>query len=322
MPRSSKLTASLGAIKGKLAGGRARSAVRDPRITARVILGILLAANIVAALFAFRPWEDSPEQLEIKLTDLKKQQLQRKMQIDRLMVLTAKSEKARKEGEQFLSKYFLSRRTASSTLVNELITMSKASGIKPKEHSFAFEPIEGSDDLSMMTITANYEGTYADLIQYANRLDRSQRFFIVESMTAAPQQGGQGVLNINIKVNVFVREEGPQLPGARTALAQNTAPEPDSPAPAEQPAGTDAEPAPATPVAVGGVATGAVATGAAPAQTPAAGQPQSRASQAQPAPPRSARPAFSPPQSMPMQVMPQQAPAPKSVPQSGAGAVK
>lgn len=232
MPRSSKITDSLGALKlgalkGKLSGnGLTKASMRDPRVTARIVLGILLLANIVAALFAFRPWEDSPEQLEMKLADLKKQQLQRKQQIDRLTVLTTKSEKASKEGELFLTKFFLGRRTASSTLVNELITMSKASGIKPKEHSFAFEPIEGSDDLSMMTITANYEGTYADLVQYANRLDRSPRFFIVESMTAAPQQGGQGVLNINLKVNVFVREEPvPQLPGQKTSLAQNVTPE-------------------------------------------------------------------------------------------------
>jgi type IV pilus assembly protein PilO len=313
MPRSSKIKASFGAIKGKLSGaGIAKSTVRDPRVTARVILGILLVANLVAALFAFRPWEDSPEQLEIKLAELKKQQLQRKMQIDRLTVLAAKSEKANKEGEQFLSKYFLSRRTASSTLVNELITMSKASGIKPKEHSFAFEPIEGSDDLSMMTITANYEGTYADLIQYVNRLDRSQRFFIIESMTAAPQQGGQGVLNINIKVNVFVREEGPLLPGAKTALAQNMTAEADPQPDAGQEAEAVAGPAPPAPAAAG----------PSPAQPPAAQQPESRSSQARPSSPRPARPAFSPPQSMPVQVMPQQAPAPKSVPESTAGAVR
>lgn len=209
MRKSSKLTAKLGALTAKLP-----LRARDPRLTARIIVGVLLVANIVAAVFAFRPWEDTPEQLEIKQVDLRGQALKRRAQIDRLKILTAKSEKARKEGEQFLSKYFLNRRTASSTLVNELITMAKGANIKPKEHTFAFEPIEGSDNLNMMTITANYEGTYADLIQYVNRLDRSPRFFIVESLAAAPQQGGAGVLNIAMKVNVFVREEGPQLPAS------------------------------------------------------------------------------------------------------------
>lgn len=210
-------------LKSKIAAVAPKAAVRDPRTLARVILGILLLANIVAAIVAFRPWEASPEELERQMTDLRKQGIQRRGQIDRLKVLVTKSEKAVKEGDQFMGKYFLGRRTASSTLVNELHTMAKSTGIKPKEHAFVFEPIEGSEDLAMMTITGNYEGSYADLIQYVNRIDRSPRFFILESLSASPQQGNPGVLNINMKVNVFVRDEVPLPPEVSRSPAQSAA---------------------------------------------------------------------------------------------------
>jgi type IV pilus assembly protein PilO len=205
MPKSYRLTV----FKDGLGGGVRPGAGRDPRLLARLVLGTLLLANLIVATIAFRPWADSPEQLESQLVTLRRQQVERKQQIERLRILTAKSEKARTEGDRFLASYFLGRRTAASSLVSELNTMAKASGIKPKDHSFAFEPVEGSDTLSIMTITANYEGSYADLIQYVNRLDRSQRFFIVESLAATPMQGGAGVLNVSMKVNVFVREEPP-----------------------------------------------------------------------------------------------------------------
>ena len=78
--------------------------------------------------------------------------------------------------------------------------------MRPKEHAFGFDPIEGSDTLSMVTITANYEGTYGDLLQFVNRLDKSPRFLILDTLTAAPQQGGTN-LNVNIKLNTFVRED-------------------------------------------------------------------------------------------------------------------
>lgn len=196
---------------------RASAGGMDARTSGRIVVGVLLAANLIAALFAFRPWAETPLQLEQRLVNLRQQQIQARSRIGQLRILTTKSEKARKEGEQFLGKYFLGRRTAASTLVSELTNMAKDSGIKPKEHSFAFEVVEGSDTLAMMTITANYEGTYADLIKYVNRIDRSLRFFIVESLAATPQQGGQGVLNINMKVNVFVREDGsfPQVASAQ-----------------------------------------------------------------------------------------------------------
>ncbi len=180
---------------------------RDPRTVARVVLGVLTAANVIAAIAAFRPWADSVETLETQSNDLRKQHTQNRQQIDRLKLLTGKSEKARLEGDRFLAGYFLTRRTAASTLVSELNDMAKAAGIKPREHAFAFEPIEGSENLGMGSISANYEGTYADLIKYVNQLDRSPRFFIVESMGASPQQGNLGVLNIQLKVNVFVRED-------------------------------------------------------------------------------------------------------------------
>lgn len=217
MAKSSKLKA----LQSKLAVNLpVRPAVRDPRTTGRIIVGVLLLANIVAGLFAFRPWAETPLELEQQIVDLRKQAVQRRAEIERLKVLVAKSEKARVEGDKFLAQFFLGRRTAASTLISELNNMAKASGIKTKEHSFAFEAVEGTDALAMMTITANYEGSYADLIQYVNRIDRSPRFFIVERLAAAPQQANQGVLNINMKVNIFVRDDS----GMPAQVAKASAP--------------------------------------------------------------------------------------------------
>ena len=58
------------------------------------------------------------------------------------------------------------------------------------------DPIEGSDDLSMMTISINFEGSFAQLVKFVNLLDRSPRFLIIESMQVSPQPKGD-VLNAN-----------------------------------------------------------------------------------------------------------------------------
>jgi type IV pilus assembly protein PilO len=62
----------------------------------------------------------------------------------------------------------------------------------------------------MVTVVGNYEGTYGDLLQFVNRLDKSSRFLIIDTMSAAPMQGS-GDLSINIKLNTFVREDGPTV---------------------------------------------------------------------------------------------------------------
>ena len=82
----------------------------------------------------------------------------------------------------------------------------KQVGLRPREHSFVFEPVEGSDTLSMMTVNGNYEGTYSDLVNFLNLLDRSPRFLILEYLQATPQQQTAGMLNVSMKLNTFVRE--------------------------------------------------------------------------------------------------------------------
>jgi type IV pilus assembly protein PilO len=78
-------------------------------------------------------------------------------------------------------------------------------GIKPRDRNVELSPIEGSDTVEMMSITAGYEGPYESLEKFINLLDRSPRFLIIESLVAAPQQGGQ-MLNVTLKLDTFVKE--------------------------------------------------------------------------------------------------------------------
>jgi Tfp pilus assembly protein PilO len=182
-------------------------ATKDPRLIARAVIALLLVANLVAAYAVFRPFGGSAEELDAQVASLQTQLQQRQASLQRLRALVSKIEQARASGDEFLSTYFMDRRTASSAIIGELSTAAKEAGMKPKENAYAFDPIEGSETLSMMTITANYEGTYGDLLEFVNRLDKSSRFLILDTLTAAPQQGG-ATLNVNIKLNTFVRKVG------------------------------------------------------------------------------------------------------------------
>jgi hypothetical protein len=58
----------------------------------------------------------------------------------------------------------------------------------------------------MMTITANYEGTYRNLLNFIGELDRSPQLLIIESMSAAPQQNSN-ILTVSLKIDAFIRDE-------------------------------------------------------------------------------------------------------------------
>jgi Tfp pilus assembly protein PilO len=189
-------------------GAFRQNLTKDPRVLARLILGLLLLANLVAAFAIFRPLGGSAEELDQQLGDMGLQLKREQLQLQRSRALVSKIEQARTSGDSFLQTYFMNRRTLSSTIVAELHRAAKDAGIKKAQHSFTIDPIEGTESLSMVTVVGNYEGTYGDLLQFVNRLDKSGRFLIIDTMSAAPMQGS-GDLSINIKLNTFVREDGP-----------------------------------------------------------------------------------------------------------------
>ncbi|HLX41902.1 MAG TPA: hypothetical protein VKR43_00635 [Bryobacteraceae bacterium] len=184
---------------------------RDPQTLVRTVLGVLLAANLIAAGLVLFPPGGSAEDLEQQRISLQSQLKARQATLERTRQHATAVEKGRSEGDQFLSGYFLSSRTAFSSVLSQLEAAASQSKIKQRERGFSTEPIEGSDSLSMMSITAAYEGTYGDLMHFVHELDRSPNLLVVESLTAAPLANSP-TLTVSMKFDTFVRDEGPPAP--------------------------------------------------------------------------------------------------------------
>ena len=173
----------------------------------RVIMATLLVANLVTAYFVFYPVGGSSDELEERRRALQTEVRSKKQGFERSRMISTKVEKGKADGDSFLGDYFMDRRTTYSTVVSELATMARVSGIRAKEQSMNEEPIEGSDTFSMLTITGNYEGTYPDLLKFVNQIDHYQRLLIIEQLTASPQVQ-TGLLSVSIKLNTFIRDTG------------------------------------------------------------------------------------------------------------------
>ena len=180
--------------------------LRDPKQRMRAIVGGLVLLNLLATYFVFYPPGGSPEELGNQIGGLRNQIVKAQASLGRSKMIATKVDRGRNEGDQFMNGYFLESRNAYSTIVGELVEAAKRASIKAKDHSYYTEPIEGSDDLSMMSIVGNYEGTYADLLHFVNEIDRTRKLIILETLAAQPQQGTAGVLNISLKFDSFVRE--------------------------------------------------------------------------------------------------------------------
>lgn len=193
---------------------------RDWLMTARVVVGALLLLNIIAGFFVWRPAGGSADELEARRSDLESSLSQQQRTIKQLRGLSAKTVLARQQGDAFVTQYFLDRRTAASDLVDEIVSTAKRVGISPREHSIVEEEVEGAPDVATRTVTGNYEGNYADLLQMVSAIDRSPRFLIIEALSAAPQQNG-GLL-FQVRYKAFVRDLSvPAVALQQAALVKN-----------------------------------------------------------------------------------------------------
>jgi len=190
---------------GKLSG----SSIRDPRVVTRAVVGLLLVANLVVALIAWKPFGGSADDLRREQASLRGQLAALQARVTNGKRLVSKVETARKEGDQFLEKYVTERRVLTSTVQEELNRMAKEAGGAYLPITMNGDPIEGSDTLWMLTINAGYQGTYANLTKFVNLVDKSPLFLIIENMQLVPQQTGPN-LNVSLKVLTFYRDQ----PGA------------------------------------------------------------------------------------------------------------
>ena len=179
----------------------------NPRAIIRLGLGVLIAANLVAGYFVIRPIGGSPADLRQQEREMRTQIQQQQGILDRTKTLAGKIEVGRGEGDNFMNKYFLPRRTAYSTIMSDLNDLATQSKVTPKESSNIIEEVDGSDTLQRMQVTANFEATFDNLIHFVNLLDKSNRLMIIESLNATPQQDGKR-LNVLMKLDTFVREDG------------------------------------------------------------------------------------------------------------------
>ena len=180
--------------------------LREPRVLVQLGLGVLLVANLVAAAFAFHLIGSSPQALNQDLMSARTQLQAEQTRLKRSRLLTSNIDKGKSESEHFLTTYFTGRRYTYSTIVNEINQAARTAGMTMKEATFAaLDPIQGSEDLSMLTLSVNFEGGYPQLVKLVNQLDRSPKFIIIESLQIAAPPKGE-IYSVTFKLNSFVRD--------------------------------------------------------------------------------------------------------------------
>jgi Tfp pilus assembly protein PilO len=189
-------------------GGLRRPASWQRKVSRRhvlMVLGLLAAFNVIFYFLAVYPLDAREEQRQAFITGLQQQVAAKTAEVEKLRLIAGKVEQARSEGDSLLQTITLERNTTYSKLVAELVRAAAESRVETRESNFDLQPVEGAEQYGAITITANFRGEYANLVQFLNRLDKSEQFLIIESLGATPRSDSTE-LQITMKIDTFVRD--------------------------------------------------------------------------------------------------------------------
>jgi hypothetical protein len=177
------------------------------------ITGVVLALlNGIALYFYLDPPGGTRAELTQQEAEIRGQIQAVMSQGNRVRLMASRVQTGSDQCANFEQQYFLNQRVAYGTVIEEIQRMAGISGLQERDAVYSEEPIEGTADLSLLNITANYEGSYASLIRFLYETDRSPMLLMLDALTASPQQKN-GQISVAIRYQVVIREP---LPAAGT----------------------------------------------------------------------------------------------------------
>lgn len=189
----------------KLKGGP-----RGPRFWLRSAVGVLVALNAAALFLYLDPPGGSRADLTAESQSLKTAIFAARKQTLRLKTISSQVQLGGQQAVEFEARYIFPKRLAYESILAEIQRMAQAANLVERDGQLTEEPIEGTADLSLLTNSVNFEGSYASLMRFLYEVDRSPKLLMLDTLTATPQKAGQ--ISAQVRFQAVIREE--QSPSA------------------------------------------------------------------------------------------------------------
>ena len=179
---------------------------RGPGFWLRAVGIALLVCNAVALFWCLDPPGGTRQQLSDQMLQIHNQILATRANAARVKTVASKVQLGYGQGKAFEAKYFLPRRTSYQNVIAELQRMAQASGLQARDSVNTEEPIEGSDDLTLLNVTANFEGNYGNLTRFLYEIDKSPMLLMLDSLGATPQQAA-GRITAALRFQAIIQDD-------------------------------------------------------------------------------------------------------------------
>jgi type IV pilus assembly protein PilO len=175
--------------------------VRETRRILRIVMGVLIGFNVLAASALIYMWVRGtsalPEQFSV---------LHQQVQKQKAIVIPPEKVDARvKEAREQIAKFYEDRfPNSSAAIFEDLGRLAAENKVHLNDASYNVEDSE-LPGLRQVIISGNLTGDYVQAMKFINALERQKTFFIVDSVNLGEQ--AQNEIHLNIRIETYMRGE-------------------------------------------------------------------------------------------------------------------
>jgi Tfp pilus assembly protein PilO len=178
-----------------------KSAILHRNNVVRAALAVILIAD--AALIGIQ-WKlnNSPHVQTGDLTRLTLLEKQYRADNTRLERFRTELPSDEKQWDEFFSTHFHPAGAGYSAISEDLGDLSRTAGLRSDSISF-HQHSPDARGLMQVDITTAVEGDYDNLVQFLNKLEHSDNFYVLDSLALAPSTVGK--LRLNVQLRTYFR---------------------------------------------------------------------------------------------------------------------
>lgn len=163
------------------------------------ILAVLVAIDVAAGVFLLSPWGRSRSGLEEEYSRLRTEWQSKNIEIAPLESIDRKLVTAQKDIAGF---YNTRLPDESSQISEDLGRLANENNVRLSEVKYTTKDAD-IPGLRQVMINASLTGDYLQIVKFINALERDHRFYILDGISLAEQQGGN--VRLQMQVETYLR---------------------------------------------------------------------------------------------------------------------
>ncbi len=167
----------------------------------RWALGVLLAIDLALLLVNWRA-AASPHARATQLHRLRAQHDLLAADVRRAAAIRERLPEVQREYEQFFAKELRPASSGYSSIVADLGAIAKEAGLRTNAVTFRQRDLANRGVVEIAVVTT-VEGDYPTLVSFINGLERSDNFYLLDSLSLASNVGGS--LKLNLQLRTYFR---------------------------------------------------------------------------------------------------------------------